>query len=307
VVTAFVAHPAVASHSAYRGVDVVDSAGTYRLLALDAGSRTDEAFDFIEGESAAVMRAFRAGEGVLVSEPFAFRRGLAAGDPIELPTSSGRRASVTLGVFRDYGSDQGAVIIPRTLYDRWFDDPGVTSLALFLDEGADSEEVARDLLAAVPAGMTVVVRPHDVLRNASLEVFDRTFEVTSVLRLLAFIVAFVGVLSALMALELERSRELGVLRAWGLEPGELRRLVVTQTGLMGLVSGVLAIPMGVALSLVMIFVINQRAFGWTLDLHVGAGVLVQALALALVAAILAGLYPAWRMSRTSPAVALRGE
>jgi len=212
-----------------------------------------------------------------------------------------------IGVFRDYGSDQGAVTISRALYDRWFVDPGVTSLALFLDEGVESEEVVRDLLATVPEGLTVVVRTNDVLRNASLEVFDRTFQVTAVLRLLAFVVAFVGVLSALMALELERSRELGVMRAWGLEPAELRRLVITQTGLMGVVSGVLAVPMGLALSAVMIFVINKRAFGWTLDMQIGAGVLAQALALAIVAALLAGVYPAVRMSRISPALAMRGE
>jgi putative ABC transport system permease protein len=54
-------------------------------------------------------------------------------------------------------------------------------------------------------------------------------------------------------------------------------------------------------------VINQRAFGWTLDMQIGAGVLAQALALALVAALLAGAYPALRMSRISPAVAMRGE
>jgi putative ABC transport system permease protein len=212
-----------------------------------------------------------------------------------------------LGVFRDYGSDQGAVIVARTLYDRWFEDSGVTSLALFLEDGADSEAVVRELLESVPEGLTVVVRTNDVLRSASLDVFDRTFEVTAVLRLLAFVVAFVGVLSALMALELERSRELGMMRAWGLEPAELRRLVVTQTGLMGLVSGVLAVPMGIALSAVMIFVINERAFGWTLDMQLDVGVLGQALALALAAALLAGIYPALRMSRISPAAAMRGE
>jgi putative ABC transport system permease protein len=307
VVTAFVAHPGVASHSTYRGVDVVDAAGTYRLIGLDLAPETPETFDFLEGDSGDIMRAFRAGEGALVSEPFAYRRGLGPGDILDLPTPEGRRPTRVIGVFRDYGSDQGAVTIARTLYDRWFADPGVTSLALFLEEGAESEAVVRDLLATVPEDLSVVVRTNDVLRSASLEVFDRTFQVTAVLRLLAFVVAFVGVLSALMALELERARELGVMRAWGLEPAELRHLVATQTGLMGLVSGVLAVPMGLALSAVMIFVINKRAFGWTLDMQIGAGVLVQALALALVAALLAGVYPALRMSRISPASAMRGE
>ena len=85
-------------------------------------------------------------------------------------------------------------------------------------------------------------------------------------------------------------------------------VLVAVAGIMpGFTMGALAVPMGLALSVVMIFVINKRAFGWTLDMQIGAGVLAQALALAIVAALLAGLYPAWRMARTSPAVALRSE
>ncbi len=306
-VASFVAHPAVEGHSTYRGVDILESAGAFRLVALALDPRGEETFDFLDGDADAIMRRFRAGEGALVSEPFSFRRGIGVGEVVDVPTPAGRQPLVVLGVFYDYGSDQGAVIVSRTLYDRYFDDIGVTSLALFLRPGADSEEVVRDLLALVPPGRTVIARTNDVLRSASLDVFDRTFQVTGVLRLLAFVVAFVGVLSALMALELERARELGVMRAWGLEPGELRRLVLTQTGLMGLVSGALAVPMGLALSVIMIFVINKRSFGWTLQMQVGPMVLAEALALALVAALLAGVYPAWRMARTSPAVALRGE
>jgi putative ABC transport system permease protein len=198
-------------------------------------------------------------------------------------------------------------MVSRGLYDRWFDDQDVTSLALFLAPGADPDAVGRELTAIVPEGLIVTVRSHETLRTASLEVFDRTFEVTAVLRMLAFVVAFVGVLAALMALELERAREIGVLRAWGLEPREVWKLVMTQTGLIGLLSGALAVPAGMVLAVVMIFVVNKRSFGWTLDMHVGPEVPAQAVALALVGALLAGLYPAWRMSRTPPAAALRGE
>jgi putative ABC transport system permease protein len=307
LIEAFVSHPEVVGHSTYRGTDVFDAVGAFRLVVLALDPRGEETFDFVDGDAAAIMRAFRAGEGALVSEPFAFRRRVAVGEPVEVPTPAGPRDVPALGVFYDYGSDQGAVIVSRALYDRYFDDPGVTSLALFLSGGADSEAVVRDLLTRVPQGLAVIARTNDVLRASSLEVFDRTFRVTVVLRMLAFAVAFVGVLSALMALALERQRELGAMRAWGLEPAELRRLVLTQTGLMGLISGALAIPMGLALSAVMIFVINKRSFGWTLHMEVGPEVLAQALALSLVAALIAGVYPAWRMSRTSPAVALRGE
>jgi putative ABC transport system permease protein len=307
LVERFVAHPDVVAHSTYRGVDLVDGNGAYRLVALDLDPRGEGAFDFLSGDTQDLIARFRRGDGVVVSEPFAYHRAVAMGDEISLPTPVGSRRVAILGVFRDYGSDQGTVMLSRTLYDRYYDDPGVTSLALFLSPGADSERVVAELLAGVPEGRSVIARTNDVLRFASLDVFDRTFEVTAVLRLLAFIVAFVGVLSALMALELERSRELGVLRAWGVTPGEVWKLVLTQTGLLGLIAGVLAVPMGIVLSTVMIFVVNKRSFGWTLEMQLGLGVPAQAIALALVGALVAGLYPAWRMSRASPALALRGE
>ena len=305
LVEAFVGHPEVVGRSTYRGVDVLEDAGAYHLIALDLDPRGIAAFDFLAGDATSIMAAFGRGDGVIVSEPFAFRRGLAPGDPFELSAESGPVRLPVLGVFRDYGSDRGTVMIARSAYDGLFGDPGVTSLGLFLSETADSEAVVRDLLAAVPEGLTVVARTNDTLRAASLDVFDRTFEVTAVLRLLAFIVAFVGVLSALMALQLERARELGVLRASGLTPGQLWKLVTTQTGLMGLIAGVLAVPMGLVLSVVMIFVINRRSFGWTLEMQVGPDVLVQAVGLALGGALVAGIYPAWRMARTPPALALR--
>ncbi|HET9949611.1 MAG TPA: FtsX-like permease family protein, partial [Longimicrobiales bacterium] len=226
VVTSFLSHPQVAGYTTYRAVDVVSPAGPYRLMAISLDPRGERAFDFLEGNRDAILRAFRAGEGVIVSEPYAFHRGLSAGDTAVVDTPAGRVGVPVLGVFHDYGSDQGTVMVARSRYDLWFDDAGVTSLGLFLEPGADPGRVADELLARVPGERTVVVRSNAALRAGSLEVFDRTFEVTAVLRMLAFGVAFAGVLSALMALELERARELGVLRAWGLEPGEVWKLVV---------------------------------------------------------------------------------
>ncbi|MCB0293072.1 MAG: ABC transporter permease, partial [Calditrichaeota bacterium] len=92
-----------------------------------------------------------------------------------------------------------------------------------------------------------------------------------------------------------------------LTPGELWGMVSLQTGLMGLVSGLLALPMGTMLSAVLIYIINRRSFGWTLQFQFIPEIFIQAVILALVAAILAGLYPALRMARTSPALALREE
>jgi putative ABC transport system permease protein len=293
--------------STYRGATLATADGDVRLVALDLHPRGEAAFAFLEGSAEEAFPRFRAGEGVLVSEPLAYRRGLSLGDPVELPGPDGPVEVPVAGVFSDYGSDQGVVMMARAAYDRLFDDPRITSLGLFLEPGVDPDETIAVLQSRLGEGEVVSIQSNRALRQGSLEVFDRTFAITGVLRALAFVVAFIGVLSALMALQLERARELGVLRANGLTPGQVWTLVTTQTGVMGVAAGILAVPAGIILAVVMIFVVNKRSFGWTLQLELGPSMVLQAVAMAVLGALLAGLYPAWRMSRTSPGLALREE
>jgi len=156
-------------------------------------------------------------------------------------------------------------------------------------------------------GPRLVVRSNRALREVSLEIFDRTFAITGVLRTLSVVVAFVGMLAALMALQLERAREIGVLRALGLTPRQVWGLVTAQTGIIGLLAGVLAVPSGLLLAGVLVFVINRRSFGWTMSIDPSPSILLQGVALSLLAALLAGLYPAWRMATAPPAETLRDE
>jgi putative ABC transport system permease protein len=109
----------------------------------------------------------------------------------------------------------------------------------------------------------------------------------------------------LLALALERASEFAVLRAIGLTPYELGKLTIVQCALMGLIAGVLALPLGFIMSKMLIDVINQRSFGWTMGFYVPPGILLQTLLLALIAAVLAGWYPSRKLSRMSPAEALR--
>jgi len=141
----------------------------------------------------------------------------------------------------------------------------------------------------------------------SLETFERTFAITKVLRLLAVGVAFIGIVSALMALQYERRREMAVLRATGLTPWQTGGLILLQTGFMGLMSGILAIPLGLAVAVALVRVINLRSFGWTMDLSVSGAPLVAAVLLSILAALLAGIYPARQAMRTAPAIGLREE
>jgi putative ABC transport system permease protein len=307
LVAALSAAPGVAAAHALRAVELETEGGPLNVVAIDMTPRGHAAFSFKEGRPNEVWPAFADGGAVIVSEPFAFRRGVGLGGSVTLPTDRGPRAFPVAGVFYDYGSDRGVVMMSRTTWDRAFDDRGVNALGLFVADGLDPDALIETLRARVPAGQEVVIQSQRAIKRISLEIFDRTFLITAVLRFLAFVVAFVAVLSALMALQLEKARELAVLRANGLTPGQLFQLVAAETGILGAVAGLLALPVGLVLAALMIFVINRRSFGWSLSMTVDPWLLAQALGVAVLAALLAGLYPALRMARTSPARALREE
>ncbi len=296
----------VARLNSLRHLELSTDQGPLRALAIDLDGRSYSAID-LRASLEDAWPAFQAGEAIFASEPLANRRDLEVGSVLALPTPAGELSLPVAGIYADFASDQGAIMIGRALYERAWSDDAVTAVSLHAAPGVALGELTAAVRTAIAEVPGARVRSSRGLRQESLEVFDRTFLITGVLRLLAVVVALVGVLSALMALQLDRERELGVLRALGLTPAQLWAVVGSQTAVLGLIAGLLAAPLGWIMSVIMVRVINLRSFGWTIELRTEPGPFVAALALAVGAALLAGLYPAWKMSRTSPAAALREE
>ena len=281
--------------------------GPAELFIAEIPQESFRGYWFKEGKNEEIFTEFQNQDVVIVSEPYAYHHNLKRGDPLTLPTDRGEKTFRISGIFTDYGSDRGRITMSRQLYAKYWDNPEFDALGVYVNPGVDAEEIASSLRTLIDQNQSLQVYSNQALREASLETFDRTFAVTSVLRMLAVLVAFVGILSALMAMQIERSRELAVLRASGLTPRQLWCLVIGETGLTGLVAGLLSIPLGFVQALVLILVINQRSFGWSMDVSIDPNVLIQAVILSFTASLLAGLYPAWRMSNTSPALAMRDD
>ncbi|HCB12228.1 MAG TPA: ABC transporter permease, partial [Gammaproteobacteria bacterium] len=203
-------------------------------------------------------QAFQTGEAVLISEPLAYRRQLTVGDVLELPTDQGSRTFPIAGVFLDYGSEHGRILLHRSGYERYWHDSTVGSAAVFASPDENLPVLRDRLQEQLAAIQPLLFRSNRDIQSRTLDIFDRTFTITNVLRLLAILVAVVGVLSALLALQLERTREFAVLRATGMTAGEVGGLVSLQTGFIGAAAGLLAIPTGLLLAAVLIFVINRR-------------------------------------------------
>jgi putative ABC transport system permease protein len=298
----------VARFSTGRRLFVAGPGGQTELLVLDPPYPAAAGFRFKQADSQALWDAFPGLEAVFVSEPYAEKHRLRVGDRIELASDEGALALPVAGVFFDYRSDQGLVVMHRALFERHWKDRRITSLGLYLKPGADLGAV-RAAAERVLGGerQALSVRSNREIRESSMETFERTFAITLVLRILAAAVAFIGILSALLAFQCERGRELAVLRATGLTPAQASRLVLLQTGFMGLAAGLLAVPAGVAVAAALVRVVNLRSFGWTMDLAVSPPALALAVALSVLAALLAGLYPAWLAARAEPAALLREE
>ncbi len=299
--------PGVATVETFRAVRVGSPGGEVHLAVADPRrERSAALYRFASRSPADIWKRVTEG-AVIVSEPFAHRRGLPArGGALTLQTDRGLVTFPVAGVFYDYATEQGLVLMSRNVYERYFEDRGISSLGVYVTEGRSPEEVA-DALRRALAGTALQVTPHRALRAQVLRVFDRTFAVTQALRLLAVAVAFIGVWSALMALQLERTRELATLMALGLTPRQLLKLTALETGFMGLLAGVLSLPTGVLLAVILVDVINVRSFGWTMRLVASPPVFAQAVAFSVLAAVLASLYPLWRLQRMPLASALRQE
>jgi putative ABC transport system permease protein len=291
-------HPAVVAVDSFRSMNVpygdgliIVGAGRFDVL-LEHGTLLFKA----PRDGQAAVRATLGADTVVVSESFSLKFDKNVGGVIDLPTPGGARAFRIAGVYYDYSSDRGIVVMDRRLFARHFGDQRPTGLTVYLREGAKPEDVRAELMASLPESSRVFIRTNGALRAEILRVFDATFTITYALEAIAVFVAMLGIAGTLVTLTLERRRDLTVLRLVGADHRQIRRLVVVEAVLLGFVSLAVGLVIGTLLSLILIYVINVQSFGWTIQFHLPVSFLVQTTVLVLVATALAGLYPS-RLAR----------
>ncbi len=299
------------------GVEAVDRFRGYRIryegrvATLGAGDAAihgrRSGIRFLQGgDKGPILEAMTRGNYVIVSEPFARKHDVWTGDKITLPLG-GREATFEVkGVFYDYSSERGAVIVDRRILSKYLPSTEVSSLAVYLAPGSDADAM-RDKIAERTAGHDLYIVTNRTLRDEAIKIFDRTFAITYALESVAIVVAILGMAGALLALVIDRKREISVLRFLGASGSQIRKLILTESGLLGLLSLAVGAVLGTVLSLVLIYVINKQSFGWTIQFDWPVRLLLAALALIYAASLLAGLYPARIAARLNPIEAVHEE
>ena len=270
----------------YQGLPATLAAGDSRIAARYSRR------EFLSGPSReTIYRELARGDSAIVSEPFAVKHHVAAGGVFTLPLGGNSLAFRVAGVYYDYADERGTIILDRATLLKYLPDPAPSNVAVYLAAGANVAEVRR-AVDRVCAGRKVLVFSNSELRREALRIFDRTFAITYALEAVAVTVAVMGIAGALLALVIDRRRELGLLRFLGASTTQVRSLILFEAGLLGLLANLAGLILGVLLSLILIFVINKQSFGWTIQFHWPVEVLVGALSLVYAATVAAGLYPA---------------
>ena len=251
------------------------------------------------GSKETILTELPQGDHVIISEAFAEKHSLRVGDSIRLPLGEWQPDFRVIGVYYDYSNEKGFAITDRSVLLKYLPDPAPSNLAVYLREGV-SLEGSREAIERATAGRAIVITDNRTLRTGAMRVFDRTFTITYALEAVAILVAVMGMAGALLALVIDRRGEIGVLRFLGASSGQIRRMVLFESGFLGLLSNIIGLGLGTLLSLILIFVVNKQSFGWTIQFHWPVGLLLTALTAIYGAAILAGLYPARVATRIVP-------
>ncbi len=295
--------PMVSAASLYRNIKLSVDGQRTSLIAAQLSAPSRQGFYLLQQHTEDAWSGYADGQ-IMISEPLANRIGLVPGDSLRLPTPAGDIDFLVAAIFRDYASEHGRLFMDLSVYREYWQDPRIDTLALFTtaDERQQLRQVATEQLAERYALEFTDAR---AIYRESMAVFDRTFRITEVLRILSILVAFIGILSALMAVQLERRKEFAVLRAIGLTRSQVSLLIMLESAILGVLAALVSIPTGMAMAWVLTDAIQLRAFGWTMPFIVNPGPLWFTLLLGLLAALLASLYPAWQASRGHPAPQLR--
>ncbi len=301
----FERHPAVAAIDTFREIDVAAGEKTIAVAVIRGGEH--RRLRFVRGDEDAIMRRFHGEQCVLVSESFARKQRVSDGGELELMTPEGSRQFKIAGTFYDYTRDEGIVYMSERTFVPLWKDTRINSLAVYLKVNSSADELTAAFRQEFSRTGQFMILSNRELRTRIFEIFDQTFAVTYVLRTIAVVVAVVGICLTLTTLITERSRELGVLRAIGASVVQLRKLLLWESAMIGLLAALVGLASGICLSVVLTGVINRAFFGWTIQLA------FPWLSLALTplwivgASVAAGFLPAWRAGQLIVAESLRNE
>jgi len=288
-----------------RHLYVNNASGKHRLMMVDLPPQGFEGFQFLKKTSDNLYDEFKHKNVVLITEPFAYHQKLVLGDKLKLNSPGGVKEFEIIGIYRDYASEIGKITISQTVFEKYWPNIGSTTVGLYLKNNSYSTEIVSQLSQLFLNNQLISIRSKNEIFEKSLAVFDRTFVITEILRILIVGVTVITVIVSLMSWQLERRRELAIAQAIGFSPIQLQLQLLFQSLFLATSAFIFAVPLGLFISAVLVNIINIRSFGWSMGLIIEPIHLFYAFVSAIIAAVISAVYPAWQIKNTSPKIAMQ--
>ncbi len=297
------------------GIKIVD---LYRLIRssyhgrpilVESFSARDSAgvrnLPMLAGDSGRALREMAEGKGIIVSESFQSRFGKGKNDTVELMTPSGLVAFKVIGVYIDYSSDSGSVLLDRALYKKYWKDELLDAFDLWLAPGADEAPIIGTIKSRYGEPYQLFISTHRQLKGEVVRIMEQSFVVNYAVEVVAIVVAIFSVINTLLASILDRRREIGVLRAIGATRTQVQRMIVVEAGWMGLIGGAVGLFGGSVMAYHHVVYNTRELTGWTFQFYYPYGVAAFTLVAAVVLCFVAGYGPA-KQAAATPIVAAIG-
>lgn len=262
---------------------------------------------FLEGTQTEAEAMSNEPDMVVISENLSRRRNLHRGDTLELNTPSGVQKLRIGGVIVDYTSDQGLIAMSRPTFSRFFKDELVDTFEIYAADKGKRESIRKAVTELYGSQYDLYVLTNDELRDESVVLIDQTFQVTYAMEAVAVVLALLGVINTLLAAVIDRTRELGLLRAVGATRDQVIRTIAAEAACMGIVGAATGVLAGSLLTRVLLESIGGLGTGWMIPMTFPWSTCVEMSLASLVCAVAAGLYPARRAARLDVVEALAWE
>jgi putative ABC transport system permease protein len=249
--------------------------------------------------TADVWDRVRNGDAALISEQLSRRIKLGLGDRIQAPAPAGNWPLQIVGIYADYGNPKGQIGVNIDAMLRRFPEIPQTRMGLRVAPAAVPALIAELQTKFGLDGRNLADQA--TLKAESTRIFNRTFAVTAALNAFTLGVAGVALLTSLLTLSNSRLPQLAPLWAIGITRRRLAVIELLKTMSVALITALLALPLGLLVAWCLIAIVNVKAFGWRLPFHIFPLHLIELLAVAMLAALLAALLPVLKLARMQPA------
>jgi putative ABC transport system permease protein len=231
------------------------------------------------------------GNVIGVSRYLAIRYGLKKGDSFPLQTPGGKETFIIGDVFSSYSTTSGFLYMDRKQLKKFWGLDDATQLGIYVQRGVDVNRFIGELKERLSGRYALEIMNNEELRQKVLGIFDRTFAITYAIELIAILVSLIGVINTLLALVLERKREISIIRYLGGSWKQIQQFLVLAAGIVGVSGIVWGAALGSLMSVIFIEVINTLSFGWEIHFRIPALSLSLVMAGLFCTTLAAGLIP----------------